>query len=239
MTIPLPDPTVGGRAAQSLLGMSDVQRVVELERRLESIQRNFDKLAAVFPIGSELLKDDAVTEAKLDSPSRQELLARPVTVLQGSAFQINLTSVSGSYYLSSAKGEAPLLVSADTQSAPKAIYLDTTEWDVVPGYKPQFRIRGSHHSQTTDPGTQTFTCGLTSVVQTTGAGANNARWTVSGTYSSFATTNMAANAASVLAGSWADFATGLYGVYHHASVNVAANAVLSTLWQIDVRWVPE
>lgn len=51
MALPLPDPTVGGRAAKSLVGLSESERVQELERRLESIQRNFDKLAAQYPAG--------------------------------------------------------------------------------------------------------------------------------------------------------------------------------------------
>lgn len=171
--------------------------------------------------------------------NEEKALGTPRVVATGAAFQVGLTSTAGSYYLSSSDARGPLLVSSDTQGEPFGIYFDLAEWDIVPGYKPQFRIRGSHHSQTTDPGTQTFTCALTNLVQTTGAGANNSRWSVSGTYSAFDTVNIAANAVNVEAGAWADMVSGLYGVYHHASVAIAANAVLSTLWQLEVRYVKE
>lgn len=180
---------------------------------------------------------DAIQNA-LDA-AKTAMLARPIPVDTGSAFQVNLTSAAGSFYLSRADGAQPILAAADTQLEPWGYYFDVTEWDVIPGYKPQFRLRGSFHTQTTDPGTQTFTCALTSLVQTTGAAANNTRWTVSGTISSITVTNMAANASSIGVGAWADMTTGLFGVYHTGSVAIAANAVLSTLWQVEVRWVPE
>jgi hypothetical protein len=249
VTVPLPDPQVGGRAAKPLAGLSEPALAAELERRLDSIQRNFDKLASLIPVGAAQIKDSAVTAAKildgtvtdteLSAPSRQDMLARPQTVLSSGTFQVGLTSTAGSFYLASASGAAPLLAATDTQQVPVGYYFDLAEWDVVPGYKPQFRIRGSFHSQTTDPGTQTFTCGFTNLVQVTGAGANNVRWSVSGTYSSIAVTNMAANATSIQVGSWADMATGMYGVYHHATVAIAGNAAVETLFEIEVRWIPE
>lgn len=66
MAIPLPDPIVGGRAARDLEDLPEAERVRELERRLESIQRNFDRLAKALPVGPAEIQDGAVGLAKID-----------------------------------------------------------------------------------------------------------------------------------------------------------------------------
>jgi len=193
------------------------------------------------------------TDIKDIKARQQELLAIPQLFLRGSG-NMSGFAAGGVYWITSEQGNL-IAPNTDSQNVPISREFTPSKFDVVTGYKPQLRFRTVIGTNGTDPGTQTFSIGVTGLqtIAAAGAGAggaNNRRWTLGGTILITQRTNLAAATEYVDESGWFDatdanfnvptnLLTRRIGVYNHCSVTPASNALVSVEWEIELRYVPE
>lgn len=182
---------------------------------------------------------------------REDHLAVPQLFLRGSA---GLSAfAAGSVYWLTAESGGLVAPNTDTQLAVIARDLPIADFDIVEGYVPQMRLKTSLASNGTDPGSQTFTMGVSGLIHIPGAGASsggssNRRYSLGGTLVNNVEVNLAAAEARHKVSGWMDITALNYSngglastkicVYTHLTATVAVNSFLTLEWTIELRYVP-
>lgn len=99
MTLPLPDPYVGGPQADEIKDLTDPRQLQLLIERLDGIQRNFTKLAQQFPVAAENL---SLPETAIAFPFALNWAAVNTTTYYKSASRVYLAG-----YVNKTNGAVP------------------------------------------------------------------------------------------------------------------------------------